>query len=298
MKTPRSRPIRLALVAILVATTGGMATAASPAESELRRALTFHASFDGVVDADFALGDRRLWHAPDMKQRTNATPGLPPGDAVSHAKSRGRFGDALRFTERKTPLVFFKAAKNVAYRARNWSGAVSLWLCVDPAAELEPGFCDPIQITPRAWNDAAFFVEFEKRKEDIPFRLGAYADFKVWNPNNRKWEEIPAIDKPLITVSKPPFARGKWTHVVFTWEDFNTGKPEGVARLYLDGKWAGALEPSLQTYTWEPEHTLVMLGLSYIGLWDELSCFNRALTDEEVNVLYALPGGVKPLLHP
>ena len=45
--------------------------------------------------------------------------------------------------------------------------------------QLEPGFCDPVQITPRAWNDAAFFVEFEKRPESIPFRLGVYADLGV-----------------------------------------------------------------------------------------------------------------------
>jgi len=31
-----------------------------------------------------------------------------------------------------------------------------------------------------------------------------------------------------------------------------------------------------------------MLGLSYIGLWDELSIFNRALTPDEVRTLTTL----------
>ena len=127
------------------------------------------------------------------------------------------------------------------YAASDWSGTVSFWLRVDPRSELEPGFCDPVQITPRAWNDAAFFVEFEKRPESIPFRLGVYANLDVWNPTKRKFEEIPASERPLVTVTDPPFAGNKWTHVVFTFERFNTGKPDGVARLYLDGEPRGVL---------------------------------------------------------
>jgi hypothetical protein len=39
-----------------------------------------------------------------------------------------------------------------------------------------------------------------------------------------------------------------------------------------------------------------MLGLSYVGLFDELSLFNRALTTEEIARLYGLEGGMKKLL--
>ena len=185
----------------------------------------------------------------------------------------------------------------MAYEPKNWNGSVSFWLSVDPATELDPGFCDPVQITPRAWNDAAFFVEFEKRPESIPFRLGVYADLAVWNPKNRKFEEIPAEERPLVTVEKPPFARGKWTHVVFTFERFNTGQPDGQARLYLDGRAAGDLSPRLQTFTWDADRTAVALGLSYIGLLDELSLFSRALSPTEVEALHGLAGGVPALLR-
>jgi concanavalin A-like lectin/glucanase superfamily protein len=261
----------------------------------LTTALTFHASFDHGVDADFAAGDPILRHAPSMKQRAEAKPGLPESGEVQVALDAGRFGHALRFTRKKSPMVFFRAAKNVAYRTNDWSGTVSFWLSVDPVGELEPGFCDPIQITPRAWNDAAFFVEFEKRTNDIPFRLGAYSDFNVWNPNKRKWEEIPFAEKPLATVPKPPFTRGKWTHVAFAFEHFNTGRDDGLARLYLDGALVATLGPRRQTFTWDEDQCLVMLGLSYIGLWDELAIFNRALTAQEVRQLHGLRNGVRDL---
>ena len=270
---------------------------ASAAEVRLRESLTFHASFDGGTEADFARGDRRLYHAPAMNRRTNATAGLPSTNAtVVLAKGEGRFGDALRFKTKSSATVFFQAATNLAYRGSNWSGTVSLWLSTDPAADLAPGFCDPIQITPRAWNDAAFFVEFEKRSNSIPFRLGAYADFKVWNPQNKKWELIPAAEKPLLAVEQPPFRRGQWTHVVFVFERYNTGRPDGMTRLYLNGEPQGMIPEREQTFTWEPARTHVMLGLSYVGLFDELSLFERALTSDEVAELHRLPDGVRGLL--
>lgn len=272
-------------------------SAACGAEKDkLREALTFYAPFDGGPDAPFAAGDSKLYYAPAMNKRDQAHPGLPPDAPTVLAKNQGKFGDALRFKEKKAPLVFFHAEKNVAYQERDWSGTVSLWLSTDPENDLAPGFCDPIQLTPRAWNDAAFFVEFEKRKESIPFRLGVYSDFKVWNPQNRKWEEIPASEKPLVTVEKPPFTSGKWTHIVFTFENFNTDKSNGIAKLYLDGKFQGQLSPRMQTFTWNPEKSAIMLGLSYIGLFDELSIFKRALSEEEIATLYSLPQGVKTLL--
>jgi hypothetical protein len=262
-----------------------------------RAALTFHASFDGSVDAVHAAGDRSLYWAPSLKERQEAKTGLPPTGETQHATGAGRFGDALRFTKRRAPLVFFRAARNMPYAPSDWSGTVSFWLQVDPQGQLEPGFCDPIQITPRAWNDAAFFVEFEKRPEAIPFRLGVYADLDVWNPTKRKFEEIPSSERPLLTVATPPFSGGKWTHVVFTFERFNTGRADGIARLYLDGEPRGVLAARQQTFTWDPEQAMIGLGLGYIGLLDELSVFSRALTADEVWAVYRLDSGVSALMR-
>ena len=282
----------LAAAVLVHATPGVQPGGARPA---LRDALTFHASFDGRLAASPAAGNPDLRWAPSMKERQQASVGLPPSGEVQHAAGAGRFGDALRFTKRRAPLVFFDAERNMPYASSNWSGTVSFWLRVDPQRELEPGFCDPVQITPRAWNDAAFFVEFEKRPGSVPFRLGVYADLQVWNPAGRKFEDIPASERPLVTVAHPPFSGEQWTHVVFTFDRFNSGKADGVAQLYLNGELRGALAPRQQTFTWDPRQAMIGLGLNYIGLLDELSMFSRALAPGEVAALYRLPSGVPGL---
>ena len=268
-----------------------------PQDDALRKALAFHASFDGGTDAPRASGDPKLYWAPSFKQRNEAKPGLPDSGEVALAKGEGKFGDALRFTAKKSPVVFFRGSGNVPFASSNWNGTVSFWLNVDPEGKLEPGFCDPIQITDSAWNDAAFFVEFEKRPESIPFRLGVYADFAVWNPGNRKFEEIPAGEKPLVTVDKPPFRAGRWTHVVFTFEHFNTGRPDGVARLYLDGQPQGELRSRQQTFTWDLEKAVVAMGLGYIGLFDELAIFNRLLSAQEIQSIHIMERGISSLIR-
>ena len=94
-------------------------------------------------------------------------------------------------------------------------------------------------------------MEFSKDEKPREFRLGVYADFEVWNPQNKKWEDIPMAEKPLAPVVRPPFTREKWTHVAFTFENFNTGKPNGIAKLYLNGEERGVLKERTQTFTWD-----------------------------------------------
>jgi len=261
----------------------------------LGAALVFHAPFDGGVDARVAHGDRALHWAPTWNRRQAAQPGLPSSGDTRHAPGAGRFGDALRFTRRGAPIVFFNGGANLPYASSNWEGTASFWLSTDPQGGLGPGFCDPIQLMGRAWNDAGMFVEFEKTPDAIPFRLGVYADLDVWNPTKRRIQDIPSAERPLVTVDQPPFSKGKWTHVVFTWESFNTGRADGVARLYLDGRPRGELAGRQQTFTWDPAESKLAMGLNYIGLLDELAIFNRRLTAAEVGELYRLERGVASL---
>jgi hypothetical protein len=284
-----------ASVSAAVVWAGDDAGQRSDDSAALASALVFHAPFDGSVNARLAAGDPALYWAPTWNRRQEAQPGLPPSGETRHAAGAGRVGDALQFTRRGAPIVFFNGGANVPYAPRQWQGTASFWLHTDPQGELPPGFCDPIQLLGRAWNDAGMFVEFEKRPDSIPFRLGAYADLDVWNPTKRRIQDIPPAERPLLTVDQPPFAKGKWTHVAFTWESFNTGWPDGVARLYLDGQPQGALSGRQQTFTWDPSQSAVTLGLNYIGLLDELAMFNRALTAADVATLYRLEGGVAAL---
>ena len=281
-------------LALLSAGCLGLSPGGSPS-SRLARSLTFHASFDHGADADFAKGDPVLYSASSYKTRASARPAVGgPTNALELARGQGRFGDAVRFTKRSEGILFYQVARNFPYRLTDWNGTVSFWLSVDPANDLSVGFCDPVHITSKAWNDAAFFVEFEKRTE-VPFRLGAYADFAAWNPSNRKWEEIPPAERPLLTIPQPPFGRGQWTHVAFTFSNFNTSRPDGVARLYLNGELAGTIPPRWQTFTWDEQRAGIMLGIDYIGLLDELAIFDRELTAEEIRALHTLPEGVSSL---
>src|SRR5688500_19829 len=90
------------LASVVVTAAGGAETARD--EAALRKALTFHASFDGRVDAVHAAGDPKLYWAPSMKQRQEAKPGLPDGGQIAAARGAGRFGDALHFTKKAAPL--------------------------------------------------------------------------------------------------------------------------------------------------------------------------------------------------
>jgi hypothetical protein len=265
------------------------------APADLMKSLTLHASFDKSPDADFAVGDRRLFNAPNMNQPRTGSPGLPASGVVAQVPG-GKFGSALKFVKKSPEMVFFYAEKNVEYAADKFQGTVSLWLNLAPDEDLEPGYTDPIQITPRAWNDAAFFVEFTKDEKPREFRLGAYADFKIWNPNNRDWNQIPFEEKPLVKVVNPPFKRGQWTHIVFTFANYNSGKADGQTHLYLNGEPRGQLSARNQLFTWDITKTRVMLGLSYVGLYDELSIFKRPLSAAEVKELYQLPNGMTALI--
>lgn len=288
----------LACLAALLATAGCSVVESrqphAPSGAALRKALTFHASFDKGTDADFALGDPWLYQAPGMNKWKEARAGLGAGGATRVAGGEGKYGAALRCDKRADPVVFYRATTNVAWKAKNWSGSISFWLRTDLAA-LAEGYCDPLQLTPRAWNDAAFFVEFEKRGKVVPFRLGAYADLPVWNPQNRKWEDMSVAEKPILAVEGPPFEGDKWTHVVITWEQFNTGRPDGVALLFLDGAQIGAIRGRTQTFTWNPADARMLLGVGYVGWMDDVAVFNRALDAQEVQWIRTLPDGIRSL---
>lgn len=263
-------------------------------QESLRKSLTFHAAFDGAVDAGFAAGDKRLYTASTFA-RADAKPGNLRGD-VQIVKGEGRYGDALRFGKPAKEVLFYQADKNMGYREQDWSGTISLWLRLTPEQDLQPGYADPIQITDKKWDDASLFVDFSKDETPRHFRLGVFADFKSWNPTARAWEAVPVKERPMVVVERPPFRRDRWTHVVCTYAHLNTDRKDAEARMYLDGQPQGRLTGP-QRLTWQPAKAAIMLGLSYIGDFDDLAIFNRALSEAEVQTLHGLKAGVADL-HP
>lgn len=263
------------------------------ADEGLQQSLTFLSSFDGKVDAVFAKGDAHLYTLPDGNGKPSVV-GLKAEGKTMLVDDEGLGGSgALKFTRRDAPWLFYKAEDNVRYDTKDWEGTVSVWLRLD-SADLDPGFNDPIQLTTRAWNDGAMFIDFDKEGSPRDFRLGVYPDLAIWNPDKK---EVPDEQRPLLKVKNPPFARDQWTHVVFTWEKFNNNDKEGVATFYLNGKQQGRIDDWNQIFTWgKDEEKRLYIGLNYQGLMDDVACFDRALTGDEVATLYSGKDGLRKKL--
>ena len=194
-------------------------------DSTLKEALTFYASFDSAIDADFALGDSRLYTVPDRKARDSAQVGLHKPEVTREAGT-GKFGAGLVFAKNGPGYIYYPSEGNIVYNNEDWSATISFWLLLDPATDLDPGFCDPIQITDSGYNDAGIWVDFTK-ENPRDFRLGVIGDREVWNPNPEGPDNAnPIFIERLTGISNPPFSRERWTHVVITFKGLNTANGE------------------------------------------------------------------------
>ena len=265
---------------LLTALLSFSALTAAPLPESLRPRLAFHASFDGGVEADFARGDRAIYNAADYKGPVDGTPGLGMVDAAIE-KGTGVAGtSALRFRSKNTRALYYRGERNVSSNG----GTLSLWLRLDPQKDLAPGFSDPIQVTDKAYNDSAIWVDFSK--DDVPrhFRLGVFGTLKAWNPADIPPDKNPDFLRRLIVVERPPFGSKKWTHVAVTWSGLGGGS--GSASLFLDGKLVSSATGIREPFDWDPARLSIRLGLSYTGLMDEVAVFDSPLTASEIGELY------------
>lgn len=253
--------------------------------ADWKKDVVFRATFDGSLDAKVAKGDPRLYSAADYKKQSEAKPGLA-GTPVEVAKGIGRNGDALRFTKKNTNAVFYHAKDNVPFDPKNWSGTVSFWLKLDPDKDLEPGFCDPIQITDKAYNDSAIWVDFTKDDKPRHFRLGVFGALKSWHTTNTPPDTSPNFNNRLVTVKQPQFASGKWTHVAISYSKLGSG--EGEAKLYVGGKLMGTTPRIAEIFDWDLEKSTIRLGVNYVGLLDDVAIFNRHLDAHEIEEIAAV----------
>lgn len=277
-------PLRLLLPACLLAPA---LPAAAPAA--LRSALTHHAAFDASFDADFSRGDRRLQFMGGPKE---APPG--PGEHIRLAPGEGRFGGALRVARKNPVRPFFTNTGILDYQAGSWSGTVSVWLKLSPDEDLEPGYCDPVQIVGDDGRKGFIFLEWSKDETPRLFRYAIRPRVELWNPRGIDWAKLSDAERPMVQVARAPFARTRWTHVAFTYERINEGKA-ATGRLYLDGAPQGAITGWQLDFGWDPAKVRLVLAAAYVGLIDELAVFNRVLTPEEILAVRDLPGGIRDL---
>jgi hypothetical protein len=268
----------------------GSSSAKAEAKAVLSRALTLHASFDNGLDADFARGDKTCYDLQGKELGKAA----PTAD-VRLAPETGRFGGGLHFTKKNILRPAFKNAGVLDYNDKNWNASVSVWLRLDPDKDLEPGYCDPVQIVGDDMKKGFIFLEWSKDETPRYFRYAIRPLFQIWNPDNVQWDQIPFDKRPMVQVERAPFSREAWTHVVFTLENVNDKSKAQSGRLYLNGKRQGTIENWDLTFGWDPSRVLLVLGAAYVGHMDDLAVFNRALTDYEVKQLYALKQGAQEL---
>jgi len=266
--------------------------AADTTASELSQALTLHASFDTGLDAEFSRGDRTCY----VKSGSELHRAKLSEDAELLPEA-GRFGGALHFTRKSGFLPAFRDSGILGYNGTDWNTTVSVWLRLNPDEDLEPGYCDPVQIVGDDSKKGFIFLEFSKDETPRFFRYAIRPLFPIWNPTNVAWADIPFDKRPMVQVERPSFSREAWTHVVFTLENINRKDKPPSGRLYMNGELKGAIENWDLTFGWDPSQVLLVLGAAYVGHMDDLAVFNRVLSADEVRQVYNLTNGVSDL-HP
>ena len=260
------------------------------AKTKLSKALTLHASFDKGLDADFSRGDTKC-----LVQQGKELVAAKPNEEVKLVADAGRFGGGLHFPKKGNTRPSFKDDKVLGYNAKSWSASVSIWLRLDPDKDLEPGYCDPVQIIGNDSKKGFIFLEWSKDETPRYFRYAIRPLAHIWNPTNVGWDKIPFDKRPMVQIDRAPFSREKWTHVVFTLENINDKTQPRTGKLYLNGKLQGSIDKWDLTFDWDPAKVLLVLGAAYVGHMDDLAVFDRPLTDAEVDVIYGLKNGIRDL---
>lgn len=285
------RAISVAAVAAFIgATVSGISGAHSDADlrAGLTKSLTLHASFDTGFDADYSRGEKKCY----VQKGKELVPAAANED-VKVASDAGRFGGALHYPKKGGTRPSFKDGGVIGYNAKSWNCTVSIWLRLDPDKDLEPGYCDPVQIIGDDNKKGYIFLEWSKDETPRHFRYAIRPLFPIWNPDNKPWAEIPFEKRPMVQVERAPFSREKWTHVAFTVENLNGKSPRGT--LFMNGKRSGSIEKWDLRFEWNPASVLLVLGASYVGYQDDLAIFDRVLTEADVECLYGLKNGVRDL---
>jgi hypothetical protein len=247
----------------------------------LRKHTCLYASFDKTVDADISRGDGKATYNSRV---------------VRHDMDGGRYGGALVFSIKDhgwgEDEFLYAAQGNFPYSSEPFSGTISLWLNCDPDEDLYEAYpVDPFHIS-RHPADGSFYIDLTRPNDERygsprKLRFGLYGD----SPARERH-----VGGQLIVVGELGWKAEDWHHVVATWRNVNTGKNNGAAALYVDGRRRGWMEGYTHLLIWHMEDLTIGLGQRYVGKIDELLILDVALSHEEVEDLYRLSGPAGEML--
>ena len=259
--------------------------------------VVFYASFDETVKGDFGGGKltagTRFNHETD-KGRFVFEDGFDPR-VFQVAAGEGIHGGALRASDvlPRNGRIYFPAKGNLPYKKGGWGGSVSFWMKTDPNTMLKTRFCDPVQITQKGATNGGLWIDFpDTTPRDL--RLGAFQS----EGGGRTLILETDPDAPLVRVKDVGFKAADWHHIAFTWMNFDTGRADAEAALYIDGALMGSLKDRNIMMDWDLDKTGIYFAVSYIGLLDELAVFRRPLTTGEIAELGREPGMLAKLKRP
>jgi Concanavalin A-like lectin/glucanases superfamily len=267
------------------------------AAADLIKGVTFYASFDTAMKGDFGGGELTLSTRSNHKTEkgvfvfekgfSEKAFRIVPGNGIS--------GGALEAVDvlPDNGRIFFPAKGNIAYKKGGWSGTLSVWINHDPDTQLKTGFCDPVQITQKGAGNGAIWFDYNDAKPNRNLRMGT---FPASGEGRAPIQESREAFSPMVWVDKPGFKVGDWHHVALVWRNFDTGKNDASAALYIDGNPMGEVKKDYPiSMDWDLDKTGIYIAVSYIGLMDELALFNRALTLEEIGLLRRQPAALSSL---
>lgn len=248
---------------------------------DIKKALTFYASFDKSLKPDYADGGR------DIGTRRGKPMDVKNYEYVKGydekifrvAAEQGISGGALECTDvlPSNGRIFYPLKGNLAFKKGGWGGSVTFWIKGDPNKLLKTPFCDPVQITHKGANNGGIWCDFPDTKPR-DFRMGVFPAVAEGQ------KPIPESDPnaPLIKLPKVGFTGDKWSHVAMTWKNLDTGKKDAHCVLYVDAKKVGELKDLELAMDWDVEKAGIFVAVNYVGLLDEFACFGRMLSEEEV----------------
>lgn len=259
--------------------------------SQVDNHLLFHSTFDDTTDVNlFGPDSDAGWiYTAESTKRANVLM-LNRCAEVSIANGDGKICDCLKFAEKTKSVLFYQASPNLAAPRRNWAGTMSFWLKPD-MARLGSEDCYPVQLSDGDWNHGGFFVRFAgKRPSTFEFGTVSGGDEAqaAFCPN------AVAEDRRSVTsIENSRFANDEWTMVTFTFDDVNPdGQNTSVAKVYLNGHLAGQIQQPLHVEWMNPDaskagrNAAVFLGINYVGSIDDLRIYDRALSQQRIQILH------------